>query len=114
MEMGCKGNQKLFYRTLKSLWADEQPSTQNKKGEIINDKKEVMERRWEYYKVLLNQPTEIYERYILSESGRLLTYSGKPCILYDFQFCFGVGRNLTHSKLPFGSYFIFQICHFLP
>lgn len=70
MEENSKGNQKLFYRTLKTLRKGKTTTVhtvKNKKGDLLNDTNEVMERWREYFQELLSTQRRHTEEVILSE-----------------------------------------------
>ena len=61
MEKDRKGNQKLFFRILKSLRKEKSENTKqikNKAGDILREEKEIMNRWKEYFEELLNVKCE--------------------------------------------------------
>lgn len=62
MEKNSKENQKLFYRVIKTIRNEEMPQPthliQNKKGEIISDRKQIIQRWKEHFQELLNGGAE--------------------------------------------------------
>lgn len=67
METDSKGNQKLFYKTLKSLRKEKTPDVtniKNKNGEMLTEDDEVMNRWREYFQDLLEGQQHIEEEII--------------------------------------------------
>ena len=61
MERDSKGNQKLFFRVLKSLRKEKSENAKqikNKDGDILREEKEIMNRWKEYFEELLNVKCE--------------------------------------------------------
>lgn len=68
MEKDSNGNQKLFYRVLKSFRTEKQEKElyiRNKKQEILTNEIEVMKRWREYFQELLGQQTQITDENVI-------------------------------------------------